>query len=71
MVFFDDILFFSKSYKEHLKHVREVLALLRADKWKVKMSKCAFAQQQIGYLGHTITAQGVATDPSKIQTVEQ
>ena len=71
MVFFDDILIFSKSYEEHLKHVREVLVLLRADQWKIKMSKCAFAQQQIGYLGHTITAQGVATDPSKIQTVEQ
>jgi hypothetical protein len=33
------------------------------------MSKCAFAQQKIGYLGHVISQQGVATDPSKIEAV--
>lgn len=49
LVFFDDILIFNKTYQEHLAHIREVLAILRADQWKVKLSKYAFAQEQFGY----------------------
>jgi hypothetical protein len=54
---------------DHLQHVRAVLELLVRDKWQVKLSKCSFAQQQLSYLGHIISAAGVATDPSKIQAV--
>jgi hypothetical protein len=36
----------------------------------VKLSKCSFAQQTIEYLGHWISAQGVATEPSKIQAMQ-
>jgi hypothetical protein len=46
-----------------------VLELLDADYWKVKMSKCTFAQNQIAYLGHVVSAQGVATDPSKVAAI--
>lgn len=37
----------------------------------VKQSKCAFAQQQVAYLGHIISASGVGTDPSKIADVQK
>ena len=33
------------------------------------MSKCHFAQRQLRYLGHIISADGIATDPEKIQAV--
>lgn len=36
----------------------------------MKYSKCAFGQQKIAYLGHVVSAEGVATDPSKIRAVE-
>ena len=68
--FFDDILIFSKTLKEHIQHIKQVLQLLRADHWQVKQSKCSFAQRQISYLGHVINEQGVSTDPNKIQTIE-
>lgn len=71
LVFFDDILVFSKTLSEHVQHVRQVLELLRKDQWLVKYSKCAFGQQRIAYLGHVVTAEGVATDPAKIKAVEQ
>jgi len=69
LVFFDDILIYSKTFAEHLVHLRQVLTLLARDKWQVKLSKCHFAQQQISYLGHVVSSAGVATDPSKIQSV--
>lgn len=37
--------------------------------WSVKLSKCTFAQQQISYLGHIISSEGVAVDPAKIEAV--
>ncbi|XP_066160673.1 uncharacterized protein [Oryza sativa Japonica Group] len=69
LVFFDDILIYSPTLELHLQHVRTVLQLLSAHQWKVKLSKCSFAQQEISYLGHVIGAAGVATDPAKIQDV--
>lgn len=66
LVFFDDILIYSRSYEEHLEHIRLALQLLQKDHWQVKMSKCVFAQRQLRYLGHIIFEAGVATDPEKI-----
>ena len=71
LVFFDDILIFSRTLAEHVEHVRLVLQLLQRDKWQVKLSKCVFAQRQLRYLGHIISEQGVATDPEKVQAVLQ
>lgn len=69
LVFFDDILIYSSSYEEHIKHIRLVLEILARDQWQVKMSKCSFAKQQIAYLGHVLTGQGVSTDPGKVAVV--
>jgi hypothetical protein len=66
LVFFDDILIYSRSLEEHLQLLRQVLELLKKDKWQVKMSKCVFAQRQLKYLGHVISEHGVAMDPDKI-----
>ena len=71
LVFFDDILIFSKTREEHLVHLRLVLELLRHDQWQVKMSKCSFLQRQLCYLGHVISKAGVATDPDKVIAVQQ
>lgn len=69
LVFFDDILIYSPDLPTHLTHLRQVLQLLSNHQWKVKLSKCAFAQEHISYLGHIISGAGVAKDPSKIQSI--
>jgi hypothetical protein len=68
--FFDDILVYNKSYHDHLLHLEQVFQLLQQHQWRVKLSKCAFAQREISYFGYTISGQGVSsTSPAKIQTV--
>uniref|UniRef100_A0A0A8ZHA2 Reverse transcriptase domain-containing protein n=1 Tax=Arundo donax TaxID=35708 RepID=A0A0A8ZHA2_ARUDO len=69
LVFFDDILVYSRTYEDHIMHLRLVLELLAKDHWKVKLSKRSFAQRSIAYLGHVISAQGVGTDPNKISAI--
>jgi hypothetical protein len=69
IVFFDDILVYSQTMEEHNEHLRHVFQLLSKDQWHIKLSKCKFAQTSISYLGHIISDQGVATDPSKIDAV--
>jgi hypothetical protein len=71
LVFFDDILIYSSTYEEHLQHLKQVLTLLAKDQWVVKLKKCRFAQQEIHYLGHILSAQGVRTDPEKVSAVMQ
>jgi hypothetical protein len=69
VVFFDDILVYNASYEEHLKHLHLVFEWLNRDKWKLKRSKCTFAQRSMAYLGHIVSGRGVATDPSKVQVI--
>jgi hypothetical protein len=69
MVFFDDILIYSATYEDHLKHLKKVFELLAIDQWKIKLSKCTFAQNQIAYLGHVISQDGVSTDPAKVSSI--
>lgn len=69
IVFFEDILVYSRSYEEHLDHIRQVFEWLSRDQWKLKFSKCNFAQRSIMYLGHIISEHGVATDPAKVEAV--
>ena len=70
ILFFDDILFYSKNYSEHLVHVEQVLTLLSKHQWRVKRSKCEFAQRSIAYMGYVVSEQGVETDPIKVQAIQ-
>jgi hypothetical protein len=69
LFFFDDILIFSDSWSSHLQHVRAILERLRAHNLSVKKSKCSFGEHSVAYLGHVISAQGVAMDADKVEAV--
>jgi hypothetical protein len=67
--YIDDILIYSKSEKEHAKHLRVVLQRLRDHKLYAKFSKCEFWLKSVKFLGHTISHDGIFVDPSKVQEV--
>ena len=69
VVFIDDILIFSKSEEEHEQHLRLVLEKLREHQLYAKFSKCQFWLNEVGFLGHTMTASGLEVHPSNITTV--
>jgi hypothetical protein len=69
LVFFHDILVYSASYEDHLQHMHKVFQLHQKDQWKIKLSKCSFAQTQISYLGHKICKDRVATNSEKVSVV--
>nr|ABA98765.1 retrotransposon protein, putative, Ty3-gypsy subclass [Oryza sativa Japonica Group] len=69
MVFIDDILIYSKSEEEHEQHLRLVLEKLKEHQLYAKFSKCDFWLSEDKFLGHVITAQGVAVDPSNVESV--
>ena len=69
LVFFDDILIYSKSLEDHVCHVAAVMDLLRSHILYAKRSKCCFGVSQMEYLGHYISAKGVAIDPRKVEAV--
>ena len=71
LVFLDDVLIFSKTKEEHLKHLREVFDRLRKQKLYVKFSKCEFMQEQVEFLGHRIGKNGLAVSQDKIQAVQE
>lgn len=62
---------YSSTFEQHLQHLRLVFDLLARDQWKLKLSKCSFAQRQISYLGHTINEAGVGTGPAKLTAIQQ
>eukprot|EP00253_Pinus_taeda_P018433 PITA_18433 len=69
LIFIDDILIYSRSQEEHEKHLRMVLQTLREHQLYAKFSKCDFFKEEIQYLGHVITKEGIAVDPEKIKTI--
>lgn len=69
IVFFDDILIYSPSLPAHVRHINEVLSILKAHDFYVKLSKCTFACATVEYLGHLLSDGNLKADPAKIEAM--
>ena len=70
MAYLDDIIIFSPSMEEHIKHIQLVFDRLRQHQLKLKISKCKFMQEETQYLGFLINRQGIMTDPDKVSVIK-
>ena len=70
IVFFDDILIYSRDLATHCEHLRKVLIVLRRHQLYAKLSKCDFAKEKIDFLGHIVSARGVQVDPAKTAAIK-
>lgn len=68
-VYLDDILIASRSFEEHLGHLREVFERLRKAGLRLKPKKCHLLRAEVYYLGHVVSSTGIKPDPAKIETV--
>ena len=70
VVYFDDILIYSKSMDEHLDHLRAVFNALRDARLFGNLEKCTFCIDRVAFLGYVVTPQGIEVDKSKIEAIQ-
>uniref|UniRef100_H3AP44 Gypsy retrotransposon integrase-like protein 1 n=1 Tax=Latimeria chalumnae TaxID=7897 RepID=H3AP44_LATCH len=68
-IYLDDVIVFSSTFEEHLEHLKMVFDRLHTHGLKLKPKKCHLLQEKVKYLGHVVSANGIAMDPEKIQRV--
>ena len=71
VVFVDDILIYSKGRAEHEQHLQLTLQVLRENQLYAKLEKCDFWLQEVQFLGHIVSKEGISVDPAKVEVVMQ
>lgn len=69
VVYFDDILIFSKTVDDHLLHLRVVLDILRTNQLYLKLKKCEFQESKLPFLGYIVAAHGLQVDEQKVAAI--
>jgi hypothetical protein len=70
VVYFDDILIYSKSLDEHIEHLRVVFCVLREARLFANLEKCTFCTNRVAFLGYVVTPQGIEVDEAKIEAIK-
>ncbi|PKI50182.1 hypothetical protein CRG98_029426 [Punica granatum] len=70
VVYFDDILVYSKSLKDHIHHLRRVLQVLRHGKLYANMKKCTFCMDRVVFLGFVVSSKGIQVDEEKVKAIK-
>ena len=69
IAYIDDIIIFSKTFEEHLKHTELVFECVVKAGFALKRSKCLFAATRIAFLGHIVSSLGIGPDPEKVRAI--
>ena len=70
VVYFDEILIFRKSIKDHVNHIRAVLQTLCKERIYANMKKCTFGVDKLVFLGFVVSSKGVHVDESKTEAIK-
>ena len=69
IVYIYDILVFSQTHEEHINHLRQVLERLERESYHARLTKCVFLREEVEFLGHRLSAQGLQTSPAKLEAL--
>ena len=69
IAYLDDILVFSPTLEDHLKHLDIVFDRLRQHDLKLKLKKCMFLESETQYLGFIINKDGIKPEPKKVEAI--
>lgn len=70
-VYIDDVLVFSRTLEDHLEHLRRVIERLQEVGLKLQPAECQFIREEMEYLGHLITPQGLKPNPTLVEAVQE
>lgn len=69
--YIDDIFIASTTYDEHIGHIRIVMQRLRNYGLRINLDKCEFAKNEIKFLGHLVTPDGIQPLPEKVEAMKR
>lgn len=71
VLYFNDILIYSKSINEHIKHLKQVIDAIRAEKLYTKLKKFTFCMDCIIFLGYLVSTNGIEVDQEKVKVIRE
>ena len=71
IIYLDDIIIHSQTLSEHLERLKGVFERLKSAGLKLKPTKCTFFKDQIAYLGHIVSRQGIEVGLKKVEVIKK
>jgi hypothetical protein len=71
VVYFDDILIYSREIDEHISHLRQVLDVLRKESLYANLKRNDFCMDRIVFLGYVGSAKGIEMDEAKVKAIQE
>jgi len=71
VIYFDDILIYSKEIDEYISHLQQVLNVLRKESLYANLKKCDFFMDRIVFLGYMVSAKGIEMDEAKVKAIQE
>lgn len=70
LIYLDDVIVFGRTFSETLENLISVFDRFKGANLKLKPKKCKIFQDEVRYLGHIVSAEGIKCDPEKVNAIK-